>query len=64
MKLACLLLLAAIGHLHGSPLNIEFFDPRFQKLTEVRVRDCKTNVTRLINQGLAGDSFSKCKSSS
>jgi len=57
MKLACLLLLAAIGQLHGSPLDSEFYDPRFHKMTEVRVRDCKTNVTGLINQALAGDFF-------
>jgi hypothetical protein len=57
MELVYLLLLAVIGHLHGSPLSIQFSDPRYTKLTQLLVTDCKTNVTGLINQALAGEFF-------
>ena len=59
MELVCLLLLAVIGQLHGSPLSIQFSDARYTKLTQLLVSDCKTNVTGLINQALTGDFFNK-----
>ena len=57
MELVCLLFLAVIGHLHGSPLDIQFSDPKYSKLTQLLVGDCKTNITEAINQALTGDSF-------
>jgi hypothetical protein len=59
MELVCVLFLAVIGHLHGSPLDIQFSDVRYNKLTQLLVSDCKTNITEAINQALAGDFFLK-----
>jgi hypothetical protein len=57
MELLCLLFLTVIGHLHGSPLDMQFASPSYNKITELRVKDCQTDLIGLISQALAGDSF-------